>query len=119
MDVVTADGHTRRRLPHPTEAAALAAAAIVAVHTVTDAFVAREPGVRPADHIVSGLAPLALIVAACGAFWLSRAGPRAVVSLVLGALALEGFALAVANARAVGAHGDDWTGSRWRPPDSL
>ena len=115
MDVVTADGHSRRRFPHPTQAAALAAAAIVAVHAVTDAFIARESGVRPADHIVSGLAPLALIVAACGAFWLSRAGPRAVVSLVLGALALEGFALAVANARAVGAHGDDWTGFALAP----
>ena len=114
MDV-TAEGHSRGRFPRRTEAAALAAAAVVAVHALTDAFVAPEPGVRPADHIVSGLAPLALLVAACGAFWLSRAGLRAVVSLLLGILALEGSALAVADARAVGARGDDWTGFALAP----
>ena len=32
------------------------------------------------------------------------------LALVLGVLALEGFALAVADARAVGVRGDDWTG---------
>ena len=47
MDVVTADGHSRRRFPHPTQAAALAAAAIVAVHAVTDAFIALAACDRP------------------------------------------------------------------------
>ena len=40
-----------------------AATAVVALHTITDAFVAREPGVEPADHVVSGLVPLALLAA--------------------------------------------------------
>ena len=111
----TAEGHSRGRLPHLTDAATLAATAIVAAHAVTDAFIAPEPGVRPADHMLSGVAPLALLVAACGAFWLSRAGLRAVVSLLLGILALEGFALAVADARTVGARGDDWTGFALAP----
>ena len=84
--------------------------AVVAIHTVTDAFIAREPGVRPTDHIVSGLVPLALLAGASACFWLSREGLRAVLALVLGVLALEGFALAVADARAVGVRGDDWTG---------
>lgn len=39
-----------------------------------------------------------------------RPGAQAAVAIVLGALAIEGAALAVADARAVGARGDDWTG---------
>lgn len=92
-----------------------AAAAVVAIHTITDAFVAPEPGVELADHAVSGLVPLALLAGACACFWLGRAGLRAVLALVLGVLALEGFALAVADARAVGVRGDDWTGFALAP----
>ena len=91
------------------------AVAIVALHTVTDAFIAREPGVRPTDHIVSGLVPLALLAAAAAGFRLGRAGLRAVLALGLGVLALEGFALAVAGASAVGVRGDDWTGFALAP----
>jgi len=87
-----------------------AAAAVVALHTITDAFLAREPGVELADHTVSGLVPLALLAAAVAGFTLARPGVRALLALVLGVLALEGFALAVADARAVGMRGDDWTG---------
>ena len=39
-----------------------------------------------------------------------RAGARAAIAAVLGVLALEGAALAIADARAVGARGEDWTG---------
>ena len=88
----------------------IAAVAVIAIHTVTDAFIASEPGVRPTDHIVSGLVPLAVLAGASACFWVSREGLRAVLALVLGVLALEGFALAVADARAVGVRGDDWTG---------
>ncbi len=88
----------------------IAAVAIIALHTVADAFIAREPGVRPTDHIVSGLVPLVVLAAVAVCFWLGRSGLRAVLALVLGVLALEGFALAVADARAVGVRGGDWTG---------
>ena len=91
------------------------AVAVVALHTVTDAFIAREPGVRPTDHIVSGFVPLALLAGAAACFWLGRAGLRTVLALVLGVLALEGFALSVADARAVGVRGDDWTGFALAP----
>src|SRR5207342_1759395 len=37
-----------------------AAMAVVTIHTITDAFVAPEPGVELVDHAVSGLVPLAL-----------------------------------------------------------
>ena len=38
------------------------------------------------------------------------AGARAAIAAALGALALEGAGLAIADARAVGARGEDWTG---------
>ena len=92
-----------------------AAMAVVAIHTITDAFVAPEPGVELADHAVSGLVPLALLAGALACFWLNRERLSAVLALVLGVLALEGFALAVADARAVGVRGDDWTGFALAP----
>ena len=92
-----------------------AATAVVAIHTITDAFVAPEPGVELADHAVSGLVPLALLAGALACFWLNRERLSAVLALVLGVLALEGFALAVADARAVGVRGDDWTGFALAP----
>ena len=92
-----------------------AAAAVVALHTIADAFVAREPGVEPADHVVSGVVPLALLAAAVAGFRLGRPGLRAVLALALGVLAIEGFALAVADARGVGVRGDDWTGFALAP----
>jgi len=92
-----------------------AAVAVVAIHTVTDAFVAREPGVELSDHAVSGLVPLALLAAGAAGYAVMRPGLRAVLVLALGVLAIEGFALTVADARAVGMHGDDWSGLALAP----
>ena len=92
-----------------------AAAAVVALHTITDAFVAREPGVELADHAVSGLVPLALLAAAADRVAVVRPGLRAMLALALGVLAIEGFALSIADARAVGMRGDDWTGFALAP----
>ena len=87
-----------------------AATALVALHTITDAFIAREPGVQLGDHTLSGLAPLALLAVAVAGYARARPGLRAVLALALGVLALEGFALAVADARTGGLRGDVWTG---------
>lgn len=87
-----------------------AATAVVALHTITDAFIAREPGVQLGDHTLSGLAPLALLAAAVAGYARARPGLRAVLALALGVLALEGFALAVADARTGGVRGDVSTG---------
>jgi dienelactone hydrolase len=86
------------------------AAAIVALHAVVDSFVAPEPGTGPRDHLLRGLATLALLALAVAVFPRLRPGGRAALAAVLGVLALEGFALAVADASAVGARGEDWTG---------
>ena len=61
---------------------------VVALHTVTDAFVVLESGVEPADHVVSGFVPLALLAAAVAGYARARPGLRAVLALALGALAI-------------------------------
>lgn len=87
-----------------------AAVALVALHAVTDAFLAPEQGTRWSDHLVPGLATLAVLAGAVVAFRLGRPGLRAALALVLGALALEGAVLAALDARDAGVRGDDWTG---------
>ena len=87
-----------------------AATAVVALHAVADAFVWPEQGTRWSDHLVPGLATLAVLAAVVAAFGFTRAGVRAALALVLGVLAIEGAALAVVDARNVGVRGDDWTG---------
>lgn len=87
-----------------------AATAILALHAIVDAFLAPEPGTTWRDHLLRGLATLAILGLAAVAFPRLPAGGRAAVALPLGVLALEGALLAIADARAVGARGEDWTG---------
>src|SRR5690348_5889029 len=87
-----------------------AATALVALHTVADAFVWPERGTIWADHLLPGLATLAVLAATVAVFWLARPGLRAALAVVLGALSVEGAVLAVVDARNVGVRGDDWTG---------
>ena len=87
-----------------------AAVLVLVVHTLVDLVFAREPGVSLAAHGVPLTASLALLALAAAVYGILPRGGRGLLSLVLGALSLEGAALAVADARAVGARGDDWTG---------
>jgi uncharacterized protein len=82
----------------------------VALHAVVDAFIAPEPGTHWNDHLARGFATLAILAAAVAFVPHLPAGARAAVAAVLGGLALEGAGLAIADARAVGARGEDWTG---------
>jgi uncharacterized protein len=83
---------------------------IVGVHAIVDSFLAPEPGTGPADHLLRGSVSLALLAAAALAYPRLRFGGRAALAFALGVLSLEGAALAIADARAVGARGEDWTG---------
>jgi hypothetical protein len=62
------------------------AAAPAAPH---DAFVHPEPGTSAVDHLASGLIPIASALAAGVAYPRLRAGLRACIALMLGALALD------------------------------
>ena len=86
------------------------AAAVVALHALVDAFVAPEPGTGPRDHLLRGLASLVLLALVALAYPRLSAGGRAALAAVLGILSLEGAGLAIADARAVGARGEDWSG---------
>jgi dienelactone hydrolase len=67
-----------------------AAMAVAALAVADDAFVHREAGTTIGDHLARGLVPLAL-AAVCGiAYPRLRAGARATLALVCGALALTG-----------------------------
>ncbi len=85
-------------------------AAIVALHAIVDSFIAPEPGTSASDHLLRGSATLALLALAVAVFAQFRPGGRAALAAALGVLALEGAALAIADAGAVGARGEDWTG---------
>src|SRR5580765_1038749 len=87
-----------------------AATVLVALHTVGDAFIWPERGTSWADHLLPGLATLAVLAVTVAVFWFARPGLRAALALVLGALAIEGAVLAVVDAHNVGVRGDDWTG---------
>ncbi len=85
------------------------ALAIVAVHAAADSFIAPEPGTGADDHLLRGLTTFAVLALAAAGYPRVRAAGRAALSAVFGLLALEGAGLAIADARAVGARGEDWT----------
>jgi dienelactone hydrolase len=86
------------------------AVGVVALHVVDDNFLQPNPGTSAADHLVSGLVPLAILSAAGVLYGRVRAGVRASIALVLGFLAILGGTEAVHYARSVGLSGDDYTG---------
>jgi uncharacterized protein len=87
-----------------------AATAVLVLHAAVDSFIAPEPGTGPVDHWLRGLVTLAVLACAVALYPRLVAGARAALAAVLGVLALVGAGLAIADARAVGARGEDWTG---------
>lgn len=88
----------------------LSAVAAVALHATADAFLLPEQGTAWADHLLPGFATLTVLAAVIALYLHGRSGLRASLALALGALALEGFGIAVVDASKVGTRGDDWTG---------
>jgi hypothetical protein len=86
------------------------AVALVGLHVADDNFIHPNPGTSAADHLVSGLLPLALLAGAAAVYPRLRAGARAFVALLAGFLGVLGGIEAVYYGRAVGLSGDDYTG---------
>src|SRR5688500_1678763 len=82
----------------------------VALHVVDDNFLQPNPGTSAADHIVSGLVPLALLVGAGLFYDRLRAGARASIALLAGFFGIVVGTEALYYTRAVGPSGDDFTG---------
>jgi uncharacterized protein len=86
-------------------------AVVVAVHVVDDNFLQREPGTSVADHLASGLVPVALLLAAAWIYPGLRAGLRAALALIAGVLAIvAGATEAAYYGPKEGLSGDDFTG---------
>lgn len=85
--------------------------AAIALHVADDSFVQPQPGTRAGDHLVSGLVPIAVLVAAAVAYPRLGAGARAIVALGIGVIAAVGGAAEAAYyTLKVGPSGDDYTG---------
>jgi uncharacterized protein len=87
-----------------------AAVALIAVHVVDDRFAQPQPGTSAADHLVSGLVPLALLALAAWAYPRVRAGARGAISLALVLPAVLSGAEALYYWGHTGLSGDDYTG---------
>jgi dienelactone hydrolase len=86
------------------------ALSVVALHVVDDNFLQPEPGVSAADHLISGLVPLALLAAAAIADARLRPGVRATWALLAGFFGvLTGTEAAYYTVNG-GPSGDDFTG---------
>jgi fermentation-respiration switch protein FrsA (DUF1100 family) len=86
------------------------AIAVMALHVIDDSFLQPVPGTTFADHLVSGLVPLAALALAAWAFPRMRAGARAATALMLAPFAIVLGAEAVRYWGEVGLSGDDYTG---------
>lgn len=64
----------------------LLAIALVAIAIVDDSFVHTEPGASAGDHLLSGLVPLAVLGGLALLYPRLPAGPRAAISITLGAM---------------------------------
>ena len=83
---------------------------LVALHVVDDSWLQPNPGTSAGDHLLAGLVPLALLVAAIVFYPRLRAGARALLALSGGFFGVLVGTEAVYYTRAVGPSGDDFTG---------
>ncbi len=91
--------------------AAIVAFAVIGVHILDDNFLQPQPGTSAADHLVSGLAPLAVLLVVATAYRRLRAGLRAVIAIIVGVLgAAAGAGEAGYYGLRVGLSGDDFSG---------
>jgi dienelactone hydrolase len=83
---------------------------VVALHVVDDNFLQPNPGTSAADHLVSGLVPLAFLLGAGLLYPRLRAGARATIALLGGFFGVLAGTEAFHYTRAGGASADDYTG---------
>jgi hypothetical protein len=83
--------------------------AVIAVHVLADNFILPEPGTSAADHLVSGLVPLALLALAALAYPRLRGGWQGAMSLAFGVLGIAAGSEGYHYATEVGASRDDFT----------
>jgi len=94
-----------------TEAALVRSAlGVVALHVADDSWLQPNPGTTAGDHLLGGLVPVLLLVAAIVFYPRLRAGVRATIALTGAFFAGLVSTEAIHYTRAVGPSGDDFTG---------
>ncbi len=83
---------------------------VIALHVVDDSFLQPEPGTSAADHLVSGLVPVALLMGAAAAYRRARPGLRATLALLAGFFGVLSGTEAAYYGFNGGLTGDDFTG---------
>jgi fermentation-respiration switch protein FrsA (DUF1100 family) len=83
---------------------------VIVLHIADDNFIQPNPGTGAADHLISGLVPIAILVAAAAAYRRLRAGARAATALLVGFFGVLTGSEAIYYTMAVGPSGDDYTG---------
>jgi uncharacterized protein len=86
------------------------AIAVIALHVVDDNYVQPQPGTSAADHLISGLVPLAVLGLAAWAYPRPRGAWRGAMALLFGVFGITAGIEAVHYTMKVGASGDDFTG---------
>jgi uncharacterized protein len=86
------------------------AVALVGLHIADDNFLQPEAGTSAADHLASGLVPLALLAFAAWGFPRLRGTGQGALALLLAPLAIATGIEAVHYTNQVGPSGDDFTG---------
>jgi len=87
------------------------AAAAVMLHIADDNFLQPNPGVSPADHLVSGLVPLVLLVLGAWAYPRVRAGRAAIIAFATGLTGIvSGLVEPISHLGNVGLRNDDYSG---------
>ena len=111
---IHAPPHARRGGPHDETGGPIAffvAVGILCLHVLDDNFLQPQPGTGAADHLLSGLLPIALLLAVATVYPRLRAGGRAASALAVG---LFGVVMGASEAGyyslARGPSGDDFTG---------
>jgi hypothetical protein len=101
----------RARTALRTEAGIVAAAfGVLALHVVDDNFLQPAADTSPADHLTSGLVPLAVLLALLAPYRRLRAGARAAVAMTVGAIGVSIGLPGLYHLRDGSASGDHYTG---------
>ena len=89
---------------------ATAALGLVGLHALDDNLLQPQPGTSAADHLVSGLVPLAALAAAAAYYGRLRAGLRGAIALLAGFYGVLAGTEAAYYASAGAFSGDDYSG---------
>jgi uncharacterized protein len=105
-----------RRTPRPSrripggQALFTALAGVIALHVFDDSFLQPQPGTSAADHLVSGLVPLAALALAAVLYPRVRGGRQAALALLVGFSGIVVGIEAAYYTSKVGPSGDDFSG---------